>query len=429
MTDHLSKALAERPAGALCVAFSAGPDSSALLHALTTLPQARARGLRAVHVDHGLHADSASWAEHARQRCEQWNVPLKVLRVQVHAQGQGIEAAAREARYGVLAATLHQCETLLTAQHADDQAETVLLKALRGAGPHGLAGMRGERALGAGQLWRPLLAVPRGVLTRYVQMHQLECIDDPANRSEHHARSFLRQAVMPKLARHWPRAATTLGHTAALQADVADYLDGQAQAAWHALLAADGSLAAPGWRALHPALRGLVLERWLHDRRLPAPTQAQRQELERQIDTAGADRNPRIAWPGAQMRLWRQRMYALPILPPLPKDWTSDWTEDALALPGLAGTLCWNASPSAAPDLTVRLDVPGAQIKPAGDRHTRDVRDLYQRAGIPPWRRRHCPFLFDPGGTLLAVADLWASTEAEALYAQCGARPVWHCTL
>lgn len=425
LRQHLRQALARRPRGALCVAFSAGPDSSALLHALSTLPEARERTLRAVHVDHGLHVRSAAWAQHAGDLCERWQVPLQIHRVSVHNDGGGLEAAAREARYAALQAGLAENEHLLTAQHADDQAETVLLKTLRGAGPHGLAGMREQRPLGRGWLWRPLLPLPRQVLADYVADHGIEAIHDPANTDAAHARSYLRSRVMPLLAAHWPQATQSLGHTAQMQAGLADYLDGQAQVALDALQAADHSLHATDWLALHTALRPLVLERWLHACGLNAPSQAQRAELERQLGAAGHDRSPCLTWSGTQVRRWRKRLYALPVPPELPAGWRATWRGGVLALPGHAGQLAWHPAPAQPPMLEVRLDVPGARIRPAGDRHTREVRDLYQHAGVPPWRRRHCPFLFDGQGRLLAVADLWSSAEAECLYSRIGARPVW----
>ena len=169
----------------LCVAFSGGPDSSALLHALAAV-RGDARALRAMHVDHGLHADSTSWAAACAATCESLGVPLQMLRVTVQAEGAGIEAAAREARYAALAGHLGEDEWLVTAHHREDQAETVLLKLLRGAGPHGLGGMRERRPLGRGQLWRPLLDIPRGDLRAYAASAGLQVIEDPANRDPRH---------------------------------------------------------------------------------------------------------------------------------------------------------------------------------------------------------------------------------------------------
>jgi len=205
LRQHLVAALADAPSIPLCVAFSGGPDSTALLHALAQLPEARASGLRALHVDHRLHVQSTAWAEHCQRFCATLNLPCEVLRVQVDVgKGLGLEAAARHARYDALAGKLHAGERLLLAHHRDDQAETVLLKLLRGAGPEGLGGMQALRPFAHGLLWRPLLALSRKQLRDYVDAHQLPCIDDPSNSDTRLARNHLRLEILPRLTRHWP---------------------------------------------------------------------------------------------------------------------------------------------------------------------------------------------------------------------------------
>ena len=433
----LSQALRDFPGGGLCVAFSDGPDSTALLHALASLPEARARGLRALHVDHGLHADSDRWAAHCRDSCAALEVPLTVVRVDVpRDSGLGPEAAARTQRYAAFAESLAGGESLLLAHHRDDQAETVLLKLLRGAGPEGLGGMRAHRAFAAGWLWRPLLDLPRDALRAYVGAHALACIDDPSNRSPHLARSYLRTDILPRLATHWPQAPRSIGHAARLSRATADYVDIQSGVALSALHDnRTASLDASGWLALHEALRVPVLERWLRLRNLPSPTFAQCAELERQVGTAAADRLPRVNWPGAEVRLWRGRLYAFAPLQEVPARWQATWHGGTLALPAGAGTLCWTATgtndgetPLVAPALLVRLGETGVRLRPAGDRHTRELRDLFQQAGVPPWRRRRCPLLYDSDGLLLAVADLWCSEAGQTLFAALGRSPQWLAT-
>ncbi|HJT96837.1 MAG TPA: tRNA lysidine(34) synthetase TilS, partial [Rhodanobacteraceae bacterium] len=193
LAGTLDAALAGAPPGAVCVGYSGGLDSTVLLHALAASSAARARSLRALHVDHGLHADSAAWADHCRTFAATLAVPLDVVRVAVGTtRGQGLEAAARNARYAAFEAALAPGELVALAHHRDDQTETVLLKLLRGAGPEGLAGMRALRPLGPGHLWRPLLDVPRDALRDYAQMHGLAFLDDPSNADTRHARNFLR---------------------------------------------------------------------------------------------------------------------------------------------------------------------------------------------------------------------------------------------
>ncbi|MCE5232144.1 MAG: tRNA lysidine(34) synthetase TilS [Mizugakiibacter sp.] len=429
LASTLQAALIGRHPGPLCVAYSGGPDSTALLHALAALPEARARGLRAVHVDHGLHADSARWAAHCRAFAALLQVPLAVIRVEVPlGRGEGLEAAARDARYAAFATELRDGETLVLAQHRDDQAETVLLKLLRGAGPEGLGGMRAERAFARGRLWRPLLALPRAALADYVRAHALACIEDPANADPALARSYLRREILPRLARHWPQAPQAIAHAATLCREAAAHIAHEADAARARLRGAEpATLDAAGWAALSPALRTPVLEGWLHGLGLPAPTRAQAAELLRQVETSAGDRVPRVAWPGVEMRLWRGLLYAMAPLPEVPSDWRARWDGTPLALPARGGVLALEVDAPERLDapLEVRIGVAGARLKPAGDRHTRALRDLYQQAGIPPWRRTRCPLIYTADGVLLAVADLWRSDAGAALFERLAARPRW----
>ena len=424
LRQRLDRAWSQAGDPPLCVAFSGGLDSSALLHALASLRR-DARRLRALHVDHGLHPDSASWAASCAALCASLEVALESVRVSVDTDGQGPEAAARQARYAAFAESLREHEWLVTAQHREDQAETVLLKLLRGAGPHGLGGMRERRPLGRGQLWRPLLDTPRGDLQAYAASAGLQVIEDPANRDPRMARSYLRHEILPRLEQHWPQAVPSLVHAARLQRDQADFLDQHAGAALDALTGDDGSLGAAGWVAAHPALRARILECWLHDRGLPAPTAVQRAELERQVREAAADRVPCVAWPGAEVRLWRGRLHAMPPLPAAPEAWSALWHGHALDLP--AGTLRWSSPvrDGEAPTIRVRIDVPGLRLQPHGDRHHRALGDLFQQAGVPPWRRRFCPILYAADDTLLGVADLWTTAAGEELFRSSRMRPRW----
>jgi tRNA(Ile)-lysidine synthase len=428
----LRRALEAQREGSLCVAFSGGPDSTALLHALAQLPAARSRGLRAVHVDHGLHADSRDWADHCRQMCDALDVALEIHRVRIDEQrGTGIEAAARTARLAAFGQTLHVGEYLLTAHHREDQAETVLLKLLRGAGPTGLGGMREWRRLAAGWLWRPLLDTPRAVLRDYLSAHALDVIDDPSNRSPELARSFLRQDILPRLAVHWPQATRAISHAARLSREAADYLDRRTGELLHTLQRdSDGSLDARAWRALDPALRGPLLDQWLHGKGLAAPTLAQRAQLRKQIPHARGGRVPLVTWPGTAVHIWRGRLHAHPPLPEVPGGWQATWHGESLPLPALGGTLELTGDGTARTDasvpmLCVSLGNTGVRLRPAGDWHTRELRDLFQQAGIPPWRRRRCPLIHDHCGQLLAVADLWHTRAGDELFTRLGRRPRW----
>ncbi|HEX6614242.1 MAG TPA: tRNA lysidine(34) synthetase TilS [Rhodanobacteraceae bacterium] len=423
-------ALGNHPDAPLCVAFSSGADSTALLHALAQVPRAREHGLRALHVDHGLHEDSARWAAHCERLCEALDVPLEIVHVQVeHACGEGLEAAARRARYAAFAQNLSPGEWLVLAHHREDQVETVLLKLLRGAGPHGLAGMRERRPLGQGTLWRPLLGTPRAVLREYVATHGLECIEDPSNLDTTLSRNYLRAEILPRLHAHWPHASQSIVHAARLCRESADHLDMLADSALQSLRRDGETLDAAGWGALPDALRALVLERWLHALGLSAPTQAQLTELRRQAREAREDHVPRVAWPGAEVRIWRGALHAMPPSPGSHPAWQSAWHGEMLQLPGGGALVLEDASGNPSPrsldpPLVVRFRRGGERIKPAGDAHTRELRDLLQRAGIPPWQRQRIPLVF-AGEELLAVGDLWVSERGRGCLEYPGVRLKW----
>jgi tRNA(Ile)-lysidine synthase len=426
LQQHLAGILAATPPAALCVAFSGGPDSSALLHALAHLPQARTRGLRALHVDHGLHADSAAWAEHCRRFCATLALPCEVLRVHVDpASGTGLEATARDARYAAFAAHLHEGERLVLAHHRDDQVETVLLKLLRGAGPDALGAMHALRTLGRGQLWRPLLGLPRAQLRAYVEQHGLAFIEDPSNADMRLSRNYLRHEILPRLQAHWPQATDSILHSAALSRAAADALRTQWLDALERLRdPVTDSLHAQAWLDLPPALRDPLLDHWLHGRSLIAPTTAQRRQVERQLRESRPGTLPCIRWPGTELHIWRGRLWSVPPAPAIDPQWQADWKGEPLQLPD-GGELRWTQD--APPDLViaVRLRRGGERIKPAGDTHTRALRDLFQQGMVPPWQRPACPLLY-AGDELIAVADRWASARGKAIFQQAGARPQWH---
>ncbi|UPG95616.1 tRNA lysidine(34) synthetase TilS [Luteibacter aegosomatissinici] len=422
LSDHLSAALADLDDTPLVVAYSGGPDSTALLHALAM--HAPRPVMRALHIDHGLHAESGAWAVHCRRFCESLDVPFESVRVSVDlSRGEGVEGAARRARRAAFAASLRPGERMVLAHHHDDQVETVLLKLMRGAGPEGLAGMRERRAMGAGEQWRPLLGLPRDALLDHIALHALHTIHDPSNDDPRVARAWLRSTVLPALREHWPHAGQSIVHSARLCGEAAACLRDGWMEAYGRLRGPDGSLDAPGWLALPDAWRGPLLDQWLHAAGLSAPTTAQRDTLERQAREAAAERLPLVGWLDTEVRVWRGKLWAMPRQKPFDTAWSSPWRGEPLALPGGGSlTLGGRRLPAA---VTVRYRQGGESLKPAGDRHTRELRDLLQRGGVPPWERPRMPLVVD-GDTVLAVADRWLSEAGKPLFDAAGALPLWH---
>jgi tRNA(Ile)-lysidine synthase len=424
LSEALQQALRTHPDGTLCVAFSGGPDSTAVLHALAHLSEARERGLRALHVDHGLQTESAHWAAHCRAFCATLGIPCDVRVAQVNrAAAVGLEAAAREARYAIFAAHLHAGERLVFGHHQDDQAETVLLKLLRGAGPEGLGGMRDERPLGDGMAWRPLLDMPRQVLREYVQLHGLPCIHDASNDDRQLARNHLRHEVMPLLKAYWPQATVSITHSAMLSRVAADTLQEDWRAAFENLRDdATNSLDAGGWRALPAAWRAPLLAHWLHAQGLPAPTTAQRLQIERQC-TVQHGQLPCIRWRGAELHVWKHRLWALEPRHRASAHAELDWQGEPLPLPD-GGMLISEPATRLPVALRVRWRSGGERMKPVGSRHTRELRLLFQEGAVPPWQRDNCPLLYE-GDNLIAIGDRWLSERAEAIFSAAQTRPRW----
>jgi tRNA(Ile)-lysidine synthase len=429
LTETLRTALCRYAPPALCVAYSGGPDSTGLLHALAQLPEARERGLRAIHVDHGLHPDSAAWAKHCADFCAALELPLTSVRVEVDTgRGEGIEAAARHARRKAFADDLGENEWLLLAHHRDDQVETVLLKLLRGAGPEGLGGMRERRPFARGILWRPLLETNRDVLLNYLIENELSSIQDPANDDPGFARNSVRHVLLPTIAEHWLNADTSILHAARLCRDTADYIWGEADTALAGLWRDAGTLDASGWLALPDALRAPALDSWLRARSCTVPPDASRAELERQAAQAGGDRVPLVAWPGTEVRVWDGRLHATPPLAMPPEDWQAQWTGAVLELPADCGSLLLEPEHAASTrlprPLSVRFRHGGECIKPHDDPHTRELRNLFQQARIEPWLRERCPLIYEHD-ELIAIADLWINEHAQQLFGHLHAKPRW----
>ncbi|AWM90565.1 tRNA lysidine(34) synthetase TilS [Pseudomonas sp. 31-12] len=218
-----------RNAQAWRIAFSGGLDSTVLLHLLVHLEKTESLpAISAIHVHHGLQAAADAWPQHCQSVCDALGVPLQVVRVQVQ-PGASLERAARDARYGAFVEATQANELLLTAQHRDDQAETLLFRLLRGAGVRGLSGMPRERVLGRGHLLRPLLDVARAELEAYATEHQLKWVEDPSNQDHQFSRNYLRYQVFPVLTERWPQAMATMSRSASHLSEAQELLDELAQ--------------------------------------------------------------------------------------------------------------------------------------------------------------------------------------------------------
>lgn len=421
----LAEALRDAPGAPVCVGFSGGLDSTVLLHALASDADVRERGLRALHVHHGLHSDADAWVAHCESVCGALGVPLKVVRVDVQ-RGSGPEAAARAARHAAYADALAEGEAMALAHHRDDQAETFLLRALRGSGPEGLAAMPARRACGRGTLWRPLLAVPRAALLDHARTHSLHWIEDPSNVDSALDRNFLRARVLPLLRERWPEADAALARSAALSTEATALLvpgdvDGLALASTD-----DPTVLSRSALALMPReRRARVLRRWVASLGLPALPAGGVARIESDLLPAPADAGACYAWQGAEVRAWRDGLHAGRPVAPLPSDWATRWDgRAALPLPG-GGTLRLDPVGAFDASVAVRARVGGERIALPGRNHSHALKHVFQDLGVPPWLRMAMPLLVDGDGAVLAAGDRIRSGAFDAWLRARGAQLAW----
>ncbi|WP_285421983.1 tRNA lysidine(34) synthetase TilS [Pseudomonas sp. efr-133-TYG-23] len=400
-----------RDAPAWHIAFSGGLDSTVLLHLLANAKPLVP--LSAVHIHHGLQAAADAWPSHCQSVCDYLGVPLRVMRVQVPS-GASLERAARDARYQAFAEVIGAGEVMLTAQHREDQAETLLFRLLRGAGVRGLAAMPVHRPLAGGHLVRPLLGVSRAELEAYAVEHQLQWIADPSNADTRFSRNYLRHRVFPILTERWPQAVPGLARSAEHLSEAQGLLDELArmdlQAAeqpsafpWLGL----PSLALAPLRELSDARQRNALRHWLNPlTRLP---DSDHWVGWQSLRDAKHDAQPLWSLADGQLHRCGERIWWLPSswseFSDVPVSWSD--AQRPLRLPG-NGELRFCGKAPAGP-LEVRYRQ-GGEIVDVPGRGRRDLKRLLNESGLPGFVRGRLPLLYR-GEFLVGVpnlAGLWA---------------------
>ncbi|MGE8069726.1 tRNA lysidine(34) synthetase TilS [Pseudomonas sp. NPDC089569] len=391
------------------IAFSGGLDSTVLLHLLGRLATTESLPpLSAIHIHHGLQVAADAWPGHCQSVCDALGIKLRVERVTVQ-PGASLERAARDARYAVFSSMTKAGEVLLTAQHRDDQAETLLFRLLRGAGVRGLSGMPRQRPLGSGWLLRPLLDASRAELEAYAAQHRLSWIEDPSNQNRQFSRNYLRHQVFPVLKARWPQAITTMARSAAHLSEARELLDELAQID----LANAGAASEFDWldlpslqlaplQKLSAARQRNALSHWLEP--LTALPESDHWSGWSDLLEAAIDARPiwRLAsgeLHRASGRIWWLSGRWLQALPA-----AEHWPDPsrALTLPG-NGVLRLTGQIPAGP-LQIRYREGGEVMSLPGRGH-RDLKRLLNESGVPLFVRGRLPLLFRDG-QLLAVANL-----------------------
>jgi tRNA(Ile)-lysidine synthase len=414
-------------AGAVCVGFSGGLDSTVLLHALHESARESSGILTAVHVHHGLSPNADAWAASCRERCARLGVALDIVRVSLDREsGLGLEAEARRARYAVYASRPEPYVAL--AHHHDDQVETTLLQLFRGTGLKGVAAMPRLRALTPRvTLYRPFLATPRAALEAYAREKGLEWIEDESNAGRAQDRNFIRHEVAALLDTRFPAWRDSVARFSSHAADAQSLLDELARLDG---LPAQAGHALPLDAGLTPSRRSNLLRAFLALNGLAMPAEARLAEMARQLWEAREDARVLVRHDEVAVTRHRGRARIEPLTDaPARIPWHGEAHVD-LGEPhgsvdfesgvgaGLAasrvGTGRWFFAPRSG----------GERLRLGAGRPSRTLRNLLQEHGLSAGERERLPLLFHDDA-LVWVPGIGIAAEYACAPGEPGLKPCW----
>ena len=385
------------------IALSGGLDSVALIHSLSQLQDQLPQSLLAVHIHHGLMADADLWTRQCESFCQKFKIPLEIVKVTVDRHGKSLEAAARQARYAALQKYVQADTALLTAHHQDDQAETILLHLIKGAGSAGLAGMPVSKPFGRGWHFRPLLSVSRKILREYVLQQKLSFIEDPSNLDTQHERNYLRHKIIPELKTRWPEAVSGMARSAQHQSDNLRLSKDLAEQDLKQIAEPDGALFIPRLKTLTEQRQKNCLRYWL--RYLGGedinPTANQLDSLMEELIDSSWDAEPELLLGKKIIHRYRDKLYQLPRREIFFKEKQIEWQLNRpLKIPAHGiylepwSVLAQHKNLSEKDKLIVRFRRGGEKIYSPEKKQHRQLKKLLQEWGVPPWRRSQIPLLY-----------------------------------
>ena len=401
------------------LAFSGGLDSTVLLHQLVLWREQQPDiAVRAIHIHHGLSPHADSWVTHCQQLCARWQVPLQVEYVTLHDEGLGTEAHARQARYQAFRAALRPAEVLVTAQHLDDQCETLLLALKRGSGPAGLSAMAEDSPFATTRLLRPLLNTPREQLLEHAQRYGLVWIEDESNQDDRYDRNFLRLRVLPLLQQRWPHFSRAVARSASLCAEQEQLLDELLAEELAGLISPQGALSIAPLMDKSAARRAALLRRWLAQQGAAMPSRDMLERLWQEVALAREDAAPCLHLGAGDVRRYQQQLWWVNPLPGQSETLLA-WQDlmSPLVLPDGLGQLRLSAEGELRPPredeaVSIRFKAPGI-LHIVGRNGGRKLKKIWQELGVAPWLRDTTPMLFY-GETLIAAAGVFITQEGQA---------------
>lgn len=434
LLQRLTAALAPFSGRSCAIGLSGGLDSVVLLDLLAQIAPQLALRLSAIHVNHQISRFAGQWQQFCCELTQQYAIPLQIRQVTLQRRGgESLEAVARDARYHAYAEL--NVDVLLLAHHLDDQCETLMLRLLRGAGVHGLSGMPPQRSLAnsAATLLRPLLGATRAELQCYAEQRGLRWINDDSNDDVRFRRNWLRHQLLPQIETIFPAYRQQLSQTSQHLGDAALLLDEMAAADFVGNLA-DARIDLSPVLLLNEARQRNLLRWFLRQKNLTASTQLLEQ-LRQQMLFAADNAEPLLQigdWHAERYRgsmyLHRRQQFDVP--PVLSLSWQG---EAEIAIPEWGGRLLFrsgyglqaiSAAQLRSMPIQLRPRQGGERLRPAAKAANRQLKHLLQEAGIPPWRRRLLPFIWQKE-CLIAAPGVAVAVEFQALDAADGVEIIW----
>ncbi|KGQ71303.1 tRNA(Ile)-lysidine synthase [Chelonobacter oris] len=404
------------------LAYSGGLDSTVLLSLFARLRQQQPHlPVRAIHIHHGLSPNADQWAQHCRQQCKQFNIALIIEKVRLNPTN-GVEEAARRARYHAFKPHLQPNELLVTAHHLNDQSENLLLALKRGSGIKGLAAMQVRSELWQMAIFRPLLRYSREQLEQYALAQGLNWVEDESNQDTHYDRNFLRHGIMPALRQRWPTIDRTFQRSAQHCFEQQQLLEELLSPLFQQLYrTADRTLDIAPFHTYSRSKQHFLLRLWLEQSAVEMPSQRQLNELIDNLIFARRDSQPQLQLGQRVIRRHQHRLYLTALYADISTTIIKVELEQSVTLPDNLGTLCfqvranglnviWRQTekiskfvlppPPPQQKIEIRFAYSG-KVRLAAERANQDIKKIWQQSDIPPWQRQRTP-LVCYGETLIA---------------------------
>lgn len=378
----------------LIVGYSGGLDSSVLLHCLNSYP-ILSRKLKAVYVNHGLSVHADEWQAICQQRCEHDAIDFYAYSVTIESMAN-FEEQAREARYQVFSDLIGVHDALLLGHHADDQAETLLLQLMRGAGVDGMAAMPDVKSFSKGTLLRPFLPFTRKQLETYAHRHQLTWIEDDSNENRAFSRNYLRHEVMPLLKIRWPHVVQQLARSAAHCRDAKHHLEALACIDVAGIEKKPRQLSLLSLKDLSLSRIVNVLRAWFKINKVRCPSAKMLHGVLHEMILSKPDANPIIQWDDVEIRRYQHTLYLLKRhnrVRPENQTWLSFPKPLSRGEDRLYAQRC-EEGVVIPPNCSLQL-----RCRQGGETffwhgQTKQLKKLFQDWGVPPWCRDEIPLLF-----------------------------------